>query len=1650
MEQLRSNLPSDHGTGHDTIKSSARQFELVVTIVQAEGVVDSASLEMFPWSSKSKPQGRFFRVRVLDAVEGGRVLDHAETSWIGARGSEFRWDAGGERGDDLHFLLEPMFWNRGVLLEVEMLHRESTGDGLVLGRGQTALKDMAYLGNGEVRPQWVHLVLEGKPKGRVKIVVYIASTASTALSNRRTTEPDVDGATKGPDIYGSKLNGSGNTDKKLQQSIGDVRGQQGDSKPRVLTVEECQDPKVAVSSHPRPSKWGMTRMSDLKNTITAGIAHAANLKASKKKTTGGGKTDPMEQSNASRGQTEIRGEGDSSVKSDSDKRSTTKDEVEQQVTRENVTPALPAKGNRDGKRGHLTTRHGMHSLQESLQAKLTGASGNSSVDCEQSGQGLQEEESNLYAAEEGLICSSRDSRGSPEHLQEKRRSRSPSSNKTFQSKKRPVLSQHPEGDEALEEIEKPTGLWKKTGTIDNPVKDHASDPDAPVPNYVDAAPSTDPKKMAGRRYSLHQVGIGSSLRSLLLENVTRKIDASKDKFIESSSSSGEDGDRYSERDGDSEHTPADADGEYTPTDANDNIVASRAKGESVFITQNISPTAFAESLKLTAARLKTTLSSQAFSATRKGFGWPKSRVKDTEDGDEGGGDSCPPIASQTDSGDQTSRSNLLPFTAEIGQASTDIPASGDTLSDASSTTFTLLVLRVLRASGLPEKLAKGSFGRMKQGATQDPYVRLKLCNVVAATSAVKGGGRECRWGKKKEGEIVEVPVPPSALSKGNRLESLQLSLEVLNKANEETEKDILLGSAELLISDWLGRRAAWAELELRGSRRGRVKLSIGVKELLNAELEASQSSQKLKTERLEIGFERLLTADAASTAANSQTVRVHTLGDNTATDLGQTLDKKQCRDNEYAGKVGSMSTIDEDEVDERNSVRRSRSSSRASERADISRKKTGGGSCGHYERSKSVLWIQEVEDPHETRSAQDASKSKRNAAAARDSASGDPTLGDEEGSPPRPGEEVTACNVEDVQRLPADLASGSGGTVKITIRVRKADSLAVSSVTETMFARTNKIATYNPYVVLDVCGRKLSTSAVVGGGSKCRWSGEHGRALVLFVSYADLTAAGWGQAPWESPKLRVEMWDQISPSRTTDTFIGSTGVSLKDILGIGATWIDISRENVNTGRVKVHVESPDLDRNVFLDRRDNVFEGHRKREPEGHMEPEAHRESLYSRGHSFGGDGPNETRVVPAERNREREVETITTTAHGKGASDLEVVPSSGHAIRHDPEPMQAKHDTRSPVVGKRPASFPGIDSAEADELDDIDGHGIPNEDKYITSSKLEYAPADEVFGGLQRRLQDGTATALDLTAIGATAVHAGGSPGDETTTSMLRANASGHITPASVNVSATPAPQNTQTEGQGSHSPYTTPSGFDEPNGDKIVCSRLVKSRGDLLFETSHKYPVARVNETSERRRTALGRDGDIGDRNGDENGDRNRKSLEMMVANSSSSMHVSSTGKHSRLQPGPVGPSTRIDSSTVVLIPGLAQECKIKRIARAREIAQRRMGMNRASGALTRGHSGPRYIHPSVGVVAVEKIDQVSAVTTIQCTFRGWLARRSLRCYQRAAVHIQGAFRGHRERKHFLELGGWTRRAREEEQRARERRSRIAATQQVRRWRA
>ncbi|CAM9323417.1 unnamed protein product [Ectocarpus sp. 6 AP-2014] len=107
-------------------------------------------------------------------------------------------------------------------------------------------------------------------------------------------------------------------------------------------------------------------------------------------------------------------------------------------------------------------------------------------------------------------------------------------------------------------------------------------------------------------------------------------------------------------------------------------------------------------------------------------------------------------------------------------------------------------------------------------------------------------------------------------------------------------------------------------------------------------------------------------------------------------------------------------------------------------------------------------------------------------------------------------------------------------------------------------------------------------------------------------------------------------------------------------------------------------------------------------------------------------------------------------------------------------------------------------------------------------------------------------------------------------------------------------------------------------------------------------------------------------------------------------------------------------------------------KRIERAREIIRRRRAVMSSSAPDRDRRSAPcgRQMVTSA---------QTPAATAIQSGFRGWIARRRLRLWQRLAVRIQAAYRGHTKRREFIALTVRARRAKGEEERARTRRSRM-----------
>lgn len=223
---------------------------------------------------------------------------------------------------------------------------------------------------------------------------------------------------------------------------------------------------------------------------------------------------------------------------------------------------------------------------------------------------------------------------------------------------------------------------------------------------------------------------------------------------------------------------------------------------------------------ISAARLKSKLSSPSLAATLKGFGWNRAKKEAVA------GEPSPPSASMGIPVD------TIP-SGSAGEEETSVPTAyehsgGAGTNDPNKLASTVQVA-VFRASNLPERLGT-KFGRQKKNGTLDRFVRLKLCDVSASTPTVQGQGAECRWGTKREGYLLEMVVPPGNTNAG--VGSSKILIEVWSKASEEQGKDVLMGKTEILVAEWLGKKG-WATLDLNRSQGGRIMLSVALKPCQN-------------------------------------------------------------------------------------------------------------------------------------------------------------------------------------------------------------------------------------------------------------------------------------------------------------------------------------------------------------------------------------------------------------------------------------------------------------------------------------------------------------------------------------------------------------------------------------------------------------------------------------------------------------------------------------------------------------------------------------------------------------------------------------------------------------------------------------------------
>ncbi|CAM9205169.1 unnamed protein product, partial [Discosporangium mesarthrocarpum] len=90
----------------------------------------------------------------------------------------------------------------------------------------------------------------------------------------------------------------------------------------------------------------------------------------------------------------------------------------------------------------------------------------------------------------------------------------------------------------------------------------------------------------------------------------------------------------------------------------------------------------------------------------------------------------------------------------------------------------------------------------------------------------------------ESGELIKLALPSTGESTSSIARPLML-VEVWNEESESREKDILVGTAQVQIDEWLREKAGWVDLSLRNKPRGRVQIQVS---LGGAESDAEVSS----------------------------------------------------------------------------------------------------------------------------------------------------------------------------------------------------------------------------------------------------------------------------------------------------------------------------------------------------------------------------------------------------------------------------------------------------------------------------------------------------------------------------------------------------------------------------------------------------------------------------------------------------------------------------------------------------------------------------------------------------------------------------------------------------------------------------------------
>lgn len=1586
----------------------------MVTISRAENLPEPTMKTLFGRAKKDEGAPRCcFHASASSRIEG-QAFASAITTSVSSSAAGCHWGADGSDGEVLFLPMnagnDPL---EGMLhVEVWSDRTDRGGKDSLVGVGERPLHELLSARGpcegGTTRFTPMPLSLGGKSKGVIHVSVAMATghpppgegpPERNILDRQKSCDTHEQSAPLSDRI------GKPARDDESHVGVGGADNpademQEGDSIVTTSTLLEGDETQKT-----RSPKWGISRVPDIRGTINASLqaTRAAALKARQRETTGatGAKPAPI---------------GRSSVKSTRKQAQNLAVTGPQHASQPHDYPEVENSGrssladidtqekSRHGLVGILGSRHGMQSLKDGLRTKVSRAIDTTHDGSERQDEGEPKTAASKKAGESELPV--QDGASDASLPQENTHSFSHGSSSTNE----PSMIVAAGGKNAIPDVE---GHENTDSLIANQKRDD-------MLKVGNNAGEADPTDVPGKNNNLQDTS--SPLRSLL-----RVVTGNR-----------EGGNKEGEKTQQQHEDEAPEAEPEMPTDAPD-ASASRS---------------LAVSLKAaTSSLLKTTLSSPTFTSTLKSF--KRTVLKDGErdatslqqDTNDPEGASNPMLVHEPEI-DAAHNASLNKHTAESDKAGSD-EHHEDTAN--LSSVCSIILVSVFQAREIPENLAKGFFNRPKTTVSPTPYVRVKMCDQTVETTSVQCKDHACRWGQKNEGETMEISLAPETLQE-DESRGVRFSVEVWNEESKNRKRDVLLGATEVSLDHWLDRKAAWANLDTKGNRGGRVKFSVTEKD------PRKESEKEYNARRLNQVDHAQGNEESADFKEDVMATKTESIADNTENPNGKHEEPHDKWDLQDANTTSALITIAENEPREDPNLRSSTSCTNSG--VDDTQGDHGKARCSTDDRHgagvpvlnlgsvSNKLQRDTVEEEHVTQLLSDSENNTVGGTTDIGPISG------REGA--HDAEDVGNCHVASVddEGRVDDTAPTPAPTANFVILVKEADAL--SAVSKTTFGRAKKIATQNPYVTLSICGVHGATSAVQDGGCKCQWPGLAGEPVNLLVPLANLRAAGWGQGENEGPVVKLQVWNQVSVGRQEDVAVGSAEVKLGGIIDRGAIWIDLNRKKQRQGRIKIEVMRSELQARDVVDRtcenEDIGLVDHRT--TGGEVESEIVTTTSGTTSDSPGAHIDSENRSSTKRKSTAAFLVTRKSSVREAHNAPINVgvnVAKDELGRLQDRKQLAAEQEEEldsKPIAGSGPASPVSVKSNRyTDNEEHVEQGSTAGLDKEAPEPKMN--SEDNTTVSATEGEDVGGERTSSRSPIGARM------PGAETDECLHPGQVHGNATTLDLETTAV-APS-------GEEPPCST-----EQDAPVVASLRTVTdvvsdfSRSDSesdshrplhavtkhLPEASAVVPGSRRGSSVGTRPEALGTHAD-GNGKGEEAGDSTRRAIgDVRASQAVISDHNEVIETEKEMQLPKEGDTTGPMVVSMAQSRELLDKANIRR-ERARQIARRRRekGLSGAVGGRRITGQSPQVRVNGLSLSNAEPLIS-RATTAIQSAFRGRTVRRGLRLRRRAAMVIQATFRGHRDRRVYLGTSARVKRAGIHERRARERRSRMASMKQVCRY--